>query len=72
MCLCAKIPDSGETKTGSTETRFDVALMRREAKDSPLAKPFDWQIGKAGHAHAVGEPAIDRGLDEIGGEEGER
>jgi len=72
MCLCGKIPDSRETETGSTETRFDVALVRREAKDSPLARPFGRQIGKAGHAHAVGKPAVDRGLDEIGGEEGER
>jgi hypothetical protein len=31
MCPRAEIPDSGETETGSTETRFDVALMRREA-----------------------------------------
>ena len=28
MCLCGKIPDSRETETGSTETRFDVALNR--------------------------------------------
>ena len=72
MCLCAKIPDSREPETCSTETRFDVALVRREAKDSPLTRPFGRQIGKAGHAHAVGKPAVDRGLDEIRGEEGER
>jgi hypothetical protein len=71
MCLRAKIPDSRETETGSTETRFDVSLVRREAKNSPLARPFGRQIAKAYYAHAVGKPAVDRGLDEIGDEEGE-
>ena len=60
MCLCVKNPDSRDTETGSTETRFDVALVRREAEDSPLARAFGWQIGKAAHAHAVGKPAVNR------------
>ena len=72
ICLCTKIPESRDTETGSTETRFDVALTGSEAKDSPLARPFGRQIGKTGHAHAMRKPAVNRGLDEIGGEEGER
>jgi len=72
MCLCRKIPDSQESETGSTETRFDAALARREAKDPPLARPFGRQVGNACHAHAVGKPAVDRGRDEIGSEECER
>ena len=56
--------------TGSTETRFDVALVRRpEAKDSPLARPFGRQIGEANNADAVGERAIYCGFAEIGSEE---
>ncbi len=72
ICLCTKIPESRDTETGSMETRFDVALTRSEAKDSPLARPLGRQIGKTGHARAMGKPAVNRGLDEIGGEEGER
>ena len=72
ICLCTKILESRDTETGSTETRFDVALTGSKAKDSPLARPFGRQIGKTGHAHAMGKPAVNRGLDEIGGEEGER
>jgi hypothetical protein len=71
LCLCAKIPDSQETETGSTETRFDMALVRREAKDSPLAGPFGRQISKTGYSHAVGKPAVNRCLAEIGSGEGE-
>jgi hypothetical protein len=56
----------------STETRFDVALVRCKSEDSPLARPFGRQTGEANNAHAVGKPAVDRGLDEIGREERER
>src|SRR4029077_14677161 len=72
ICLCTKIPESRDPETGSTETRFDEALAGSEAKDSPLPRPFGREIGKTRHAHTVRKSAIDRGLDEIGGEEGER
>jgi hypothetical protein len=50
-----------------------VASVRRpEAKNASLARPFGGKVGKAVHAHAMGKPAVDRGLDEIGGKEGER
>jgi hypothetical protein len=59
-------PVCRETETGSTETRFDVALAGRKAKDSPLARPFGRQIGKMVQADAVGKAALDRGLTRSG------
>ena len=48
ICLCTKIPESRDTETGSTETRFDVELTRSESKDSPLARPIYriWDLGR--------------------------
>jgi nucleoside phosphorylase len=72
ICLCSGIPVSQETETCSTETRFDVASVRRpEAKDLPLARLFGRQIGEANNTHALGERAVDCGFDEIGSEEGQ-
>jgi hypothetical protein len=71
VCLCVKNSDSWESETGSTETRFDIESERgAEAENTPLARPFGRQIGEAGHAHAVGKPAVDGGLDDIGSKEG--
>ena len=47
-------------------------LMRVEAEQLVLPRPFGRQIAKADEAHAVRQPALDRGLDEIGGKEGKR
>jgi hypothetical protein len=42
-----------------------------KAEHLALPRPFGGQVGEAGNTHAVWEPAIDGGFDEIGGEEGE-
>ena len=47
-------------------------LQHREAKHLALAGPFGRQVGETGNSHAVWEPSIDRCLDEIWCEEGER
>jgi hypothetical protein len=44
--------------------------LRREAEDAELRRPFGGQVNKAGGPHAMREPALDRGFDEIGREEG--
>src|SRR6202140_3653084 len=54
------------------ETRFEHALLRSKAEHLVLAGPFGWQVGEAGNSHAMREPAVDGGLDEIGREEGKR
>jgi len=45
MCLCAKIPDCQETETGSTETRFDVALSATPPIRVTSGMTW-WQIAK--------------------------
>jgi hypothetical protein len=45
--------------------------VRRKAEHLALPWPFGRQVGEAGNTHAVWEPAIDGGFDEIGGEKGE-
>jgi len=42
---------------------------RGKTKHLVLPRPFRWQVGEAGNAHAVRQPAIDGGLGEIGGKE---
>jgi hypothetical protein len=72
VCLCAQIPVSRETESGSTETWFDTASTRREAEDVVLARPLGREISKTAYSHAVRQPALDGGFDKIGSEEGKR
>jgi hypothetical protein len=46
-------------------------LRRGQAKHAVLARPLGGQLAKPRHAHAMRQAALDGGLDEIGGEEGE-
>ena len=48
-----------------------AALLRSKAEHLVLAGPFGWQVGEAGNSHAMREPPVDGGLDEIR-EEGKR
>ena len=48
------------------------SLLRSKAEHLVLAGPFGWQVGEAGNSHAMREPPVDGGLDEIGREEGKR
>src|SRR6202051_4221782 len=54
------------------ETRFEHALLRSKAEHVVLEGPFGWQVGEAGNSHAMREPPVDGGRDEIGREEGKR
>jgi hypothetical protein len=45
---------------------------RGKTKPLVLPRPFHWQVGEASNAQAVRQPAIDCGLDEIGGEQSQR
>ena len=49
-----------------------AALLRGKAEHLVLAEPFGWQVGETGNSHAMREPPVDGGLDEIGREEGKR
>jgi hypothetical protein len=49
-----------------------VRLLRRKAEYLVLAGPLHRQVGEASNTHAMRQPAIDGGLDEIGGEESQR
>ena len=46
-----------------------MRLLPRGAEHLVLPGPFRWQVGEASDAHAMRQPAIDCGLDKIGGEE---
>ena len=58
----------------ATETLFEpaVRLLRRKAEHVVLSGPLRRQVGEASHPHAMRQPAIDGGLDEIGGKESQR
>ena len=57
--------------TAAPEPSFrTLPLLRSKAEHLVLAGPFGWQVGEAGNSHAMREPPIDGGLDEIGREEG--
>jgi hypothetical protein len=47
-------------------------LSSNESEHIVLARPLGRHVGKPRYANAAGQPALDRGLDELGGEEGER
>ena len=47
-------------------------LACRKTKDLVLPGPLRWQVGEASNPHAVGQPATDGGLDEIGSKESQR
>ena len=64
-----KIPFPG---TGSGRWGSTGGLQRGLSKHLALARPFGQEIAEAGHSHSVGESPIDRCLDEVGREEGER
>ena len=49
-----------------------MPLLCSKAEHLVLAGPFGWQVGEAGNSHAMREPAVDGGRDEIGREEGKR
>ena len=48
----------------------NMPLLRSKAEHLVLAGPFGRQVGEAGNSHAMREPPVDGGLDEIGREEG--
>jgi hypothetical protein len=48
----------------------NMPLLRSQAEHLVLAGPFGWQVGEADNSHAMREPPVDGGLDEIGREEG--
>ena len=47
-------------------------LARRKTKHLVLPGPLRWQVGEASNPHAVGKPATDGRLDEIGSKESQR
>ena len=49
-----------------------MSLLRNQTEHLTLARPFDREVAKSGHAHSVGKAPIDGRLDEIGREERER
>jgi hypothetical protein len=55
-----------ETETAADRDRFDKrALLRGEAQDLVLARPFGWQIAKTDYTHTVRQPAFNGRLNEI-------
>ena len=71
--LPTKIPfPHTETTAGRDSVRACVRLLRRKVEQLVLAGPLRQQIGEASNAHAMGEPAIDGGFDQIGHEESQR
>lgn len=62
-----------ETETAAGRDRFDIrALLRGEAQDLVLARPFGWQIAKTDYAHTVRQSALNGRLDEIRRQKRER
>jgi len=60
-----------EWRDGRARASFrTLPLLRSKAEHLVLAGPFGWQVGEAGNSHAMREPPVDGGLDEIGREEG--
>ena len=49
-----------------------MSLLCNQTEHLTLARPFDGEVAKSGHAHSVGEPPIDGRLDEGRCEERER
>jgi hypothetical protein len=47
-------------------------LARRKTKHLVLPGPLRWQVGEASNPHAVGQPATDGRLDEVGSKESQR
>ena len=73
LSLLAKIPfPRTETAADRGSVRACVRLLRRKAELLVLAGPLRWQVGEASNAHAVGEPAIDGGFEQIRREESKR
>jgi len=71
--LRTKIPfPRTETTADRDSVRACVRLLRRKAEHLVLAGPLRWQVGEASNAPAVGEPAIDGCLDQIGRKESQR
>src|SRR5262245_57938892 len=50
-------------------TPFACDTRRREAEHLVLPRPFGGRVHEASHSHSARQPAFDRSLDEIGGEE---
>ena len=55
------------------EPRFEPAATAQQGRACGAgAGPFGWQVGQAGNSHAMREPPVDGGPDEIGREKGKR
>ncbi len=66
-----KIRFSRQRRLELPETWFEWGLLRRQIEHLVLARPFSWQVGEPTGPYAMGQSAFDRGLDEIGREEGQ-
>jgi hypothetical protein len=60
-----------ETETVVSRDAVRMSLLRNQTEHLTLARPFDGEVAKSGHAHSVGEAPIDGRLDEIRREERE-
>jgi hypothetical protein len=49
-----------------------MSLLCNQTQHLTLTRPFNGKVAEPGHAHSVGEPPIDRRLDEVRCEERER
>jgi hypothetical protein len=67
--LESRFPET-ETVVGRDAVR--TSLLCNQTQHLTLTRPFDGEVAEPGHAHSVGEPPIDRRLDEVRCEERER
>ena len=67
-----EIPFPGNGDRSRQRLGSNGQLLGGKPEHLVLAGPFGRQVGEADHSHARGESSVDRGLDEVGREEGER
>jgi hypothetical protein len=56
LCLWPQNSVSWETETCSQRLGSNTELLRREAEDAVLPRPFGRQVGEAGYPHAMRQP----------------
>ena len=70
-CLWPSESRFPETETVVSRDAVRMSLLRNQTEHLTLARPFDREVAKSGHAHSMGKAPIDGRLDEIRREERE-
>jgi hypothetical protein len=65
LCLRQQNSVSRQQRPRQAETGSNAALLLRKTENLVLLGPFGGQVGEASNPHAMRQPPIDSGLDEV-------